>query len=156
MFISRWRGPSGGGGTGGGRRGSYILKKEVSRTGEWELVREKVQVDLREGQGGLKVLGEGGGITWGWVELKGVGEGGCWRIGFWSPAYLFRQEPPQCCLVYFWLLGLSVLSKISRMWSWVKPLLWIIQGFMLCKKPNRKYLVVSLPNSLYNPLKHIT
>ena len=28
-----------------GRRGSYILKKEVSRTGEWELVREKVQVD---------------------------------------------------------------------------------------------------------------
>ena len=84
------------------------------------------------------------------------GGGGCWRIGFWSPAYLFRQEPPQCCLVYFWLLGLSVLSKISRMWSWVKPLLWIIQGFMLCKKPNRKYLVVSLPNSLYNPLKHIT
>ena len=41
------------------------MKKEVSRTGEWELVREKVQVDLREGQGGLKVLGEGGGITWG-------------------------------------------------------------------------------------------
>ena len=47
------------------------MKKEVSRTGEWELVREKVQVDLREGQGGLKVLGEGGGIPCGGGEVKG-------------------------------------------------------------------------------------
>ena len=59
---------SGGGGTAGGRRGSYILK-EVSRTGEWELVREKVLVDPWEG--GLKVLGEGGGIPCGGVEVKG-------------------------------------------------------------------------------------